>query len=84
MMYLDGKGVARDISMAFSLFERAAAQNDPWGLNNLGGMHEMGWGTKPDKSKALDLYKRALAKGNAAAQRNIDRLSPPGAASVQP
>ena len=55
--------------------ERAAGQGDPWGLNNLGGMYEMGWGTVADHGKALDLYKQALAKGNGAAQKNIDRLT---------
>ena len=75
MLYLEGKGVARDLSEAFELFERAAGQNDPWGLNNLGGMYEMGWGTTANKDKALALYKQALAAGNAAAQKNVDRLS---------
>ena len=75
MLYLEGKGVSRDLSAAFTYFERAAAQNDPWGLNNLGGLYEMGWGTVADRAKALDLYKRAHAAGNTQAQQNIDRLA---------
>ena len=75
MLYLKGNGVTRDLGQAFKLFERAAAQNDPWGLNNLGGMYEMGWGTMIDKPKALDLYKQALATGNQNARKNIERLS---------
>jgi TPR repeat protein len=74
MLYLEGKGVSRDLGKAFGLFERAAAQNDPWGLNNLGGMYEMGWGTTADRTKALELYRQALAVGNGKAQQNIDRL----------
>ena len=65
----------RDLSQAFKLFQSAASQNDPWGLNNLGGMYEMGWGTTADKARALDLYKQALAQGNSQAQQNIDRLA---------
>ncbi len=75
MLYLEGKGVTRDLAQAFRLFERAAAQNDPWGLNNLGGMYEMGWGHHRRQGKALELYRRRCAKGNIAAQKNIDRLS---------
>jgi TPR repeat protein len=56
------------------LFESAAAQNDPWGLNNLGGMYEMGWGTTVDATRALELYRQSLAQGNAKAQENIERL----------
>ena len=75
MLYLEGKGVTRDLREAFQLFERAAGQNDSWGLNNLGGMYEMGWGTPADRDKALELYRKALAAGNDAAQQNIDRLT---------
>jgi TPR repeat protein len=74
MLYLEGKGVSRDLSKAFAMFEAASTQGDPWGLNNLGGMYEMGWGTTVDKTKALDLYQQALAAGNNRAQQNIDRL----------
>ena len=74
MLYLEGKGVSRDLAKAFTLFQAAAAQNDPWGLNNLGGMFEMGWGTTIDKTRALDLYQQSLAAGNVRAQANIDRL----------
>jgi TPR repeat protein len=74
MLYLEGKGVSRDIVRAFKLFESAAGQNDPWGLNNLGGMFEMGWGTPADAARALALYRQSLAQGNAKARQNIDRL----------
>ena len=77
MLYLEGKGVSRDLGEAFKLFERAAAQGDGWALNNLGGMYEMGWGTPPNRDKALDYYRQALAKGIVSAQSNIDRVSAP-------
>ena len=58
MLYLEGKGVTRDLGEAFKLFERAAAQNDPWGLNNLGGMYEMGWGTPSTRPRRLSFTSR--------------------------
>ena len=58
-----------------SLFERAARQGDAWGLNNLGGMYEMGWGTTKDVAKARDYYSQAIAKGNKAAVENNRRLA---------
>ena len=84
MLYLNGKGVSRDLNEAFRLFELSASQGDPWGLNNLGGMYEAGWGTKKDREKALDLYKQAAAKGNAAAQANLKRLQVTAAAPAAP
>ena len=59
----------------FKLFERAANQGDGWGLNNLGGMYEMGWGAPRNRDKAVELYRQAAAKGIAAAQENLQRLS---------
>ena len=73
--------MARDLNKAFTLFQAAAAQRDPWGLNNLGGMYEMGWGTTVDKTKALDFYQQALAAGNDKAQQNIERLQGKSAAA---
>jgi uncharacterized protein len=49
LMFLSGKIVPRNLSRAFSLFQQAAEQGDHWGLNNLAGMYEMGWGTQQDE-----------------------------------
>ena len=76
MLYLEGKGVTRDLGEAFKLFESAAAQNDPWGLNNLGGMYEMGWGTPAEpRQGARPLRAGAGSRAMLTAQANIDRVS---------
>src|SRR6266567_4415080 len=75
LMYLNGKGVARDYGKAFALFEQAAKQGDAWGINNLGGLYEMGWGVKQDRQKALAYYKQASEKGNKRAGDNMKRLA---------
>ena len=63
ILYLNGKGVGRDVNAAFKLFEQAASQGDGWGLNNLGGMYEMGWGVPKSRTKAEELYQQAAEKG---------------------
>jgi TPR repeat protein len=76
-MYLSGKGgVEEDYAKAFELFQRSANQGYDWGMNNLGGLYEKGWGTEPDLAKALSLYREAAAKGNEAAQKSEKRIEP--------
>ena len=83
ILYLNGKGVERNVAEAFKLFEQAANQGDGWGLNNLGGMYEMGWGVAKDRKKAAGFYKQAAEKGIESAQANLARLMP-AAAPVAP
>jgi TPR repeat protein len=37
-------------------------------------MYEMGWGTRADKNKAIELYTKAAQKGNQLARDNLRRL----------
>jgi TPR repeat protein len=74
LIFLSGKMVPRNLPRAFELFSQAAQQEDHWGLNNLAGMHEMGWGTQADRRRALELYRRAADLGNPHARKNIARL----------
>ena len=57
---------------------QAAKAGDAWGLNNLGSMYEMGWGTTKDIAKAKEFYGQAAAKGNASAAANLKRLQSKG------
>jgi hypothetical protein len=70
------------VNEAFKLFELAANQGDGWGLNNLGGMYEMGWGVAKDRAKAANYYKQAAAKGIVSGQDNLVRLTPAAAPAV--
>jgi TPR repeat protein len=74
-MYLNGSLGSKDVDKAVALFQRSASQGDDWGLNNLGGMYEMGWSVDKDPQKALDLYKQSWDKGNDRAKENFDRLT---------
>ena len=77
LMYLSGKGgLEEDYAKAFELFQSSANQGYDWGMNNLGGLYEKGWGTEQDMAKALFLYREAAAKGNEAAQKSAKRIEP--------
>ena len=71
IMYMDGKGVARNYAIAMQWFSRSAAQGNSLGQNNLGGMYRDGKGVQRDYGKALTFFKAAAAQGNAAAQVNL-------------
>ena len=57
------------------MFVAAADAEDGWAMNNLGGMYEMGWGTKKDLEKAKLYYQKATTKGIAISNKNLARLS---------
>lgn len=57
-------------------YQKAADQNYPDALNNLGIMYENGQGVEKDRQKAYDLYKKAAEEGNVYAINNVRRLAP--------
>jgi uncharacterized protein len=73
-----GEGVPQDRNEAFKQFSSAAEAGDAWGLNDLGSMYEMGWGTTKDLAKAKQFYGEAAAIGNASAAANLKRLQDKG------
>jgi uncharacterized protein len=85
VLYLKGLGVERSLPEAFKLFSSGAEHGDGWGMNNLGGMYEMGWGTTKDMAKAQEYYTKAAAAGIVMANQNLARLKvPAGATSSLP
>ena len=73
-MYLQGKGVDRDLKTAFRLFSDTAKAGNSWGQNNLGAMYEMGWGTVKNTDTALALYEKSASAGNNHGSSNLIRL----------
>ena len=73
-MYVKGYGVAKDISNAFSLFERAAERGHEVAAFYLGGMYENGIGVSPDRDKALTHYTTAAEANMATAQLKLGVL----------
>ncbi len=68
ILYLRGQGVPRDVVVARSWLEKAAAGGDPLSLYTLGrALDEVGEQVPPDPVRAADLYRRAAEKGLALA-----------------
>jgi TPR repeat protein len=71
IMYMDGKGVARNLPLAAQWLARSAANGSSLGQNNLGGMYRDGKGVNRDFARALTYFSASAAQGNAAGQMNL-------------
>jgi len=71
IMYMDGKGVARNMPLAVQWMSRSAANGSSLGQNNLGGLYRDGKGVPRDFAKALTYFSASAAQGNAAGQLNL-------------
>ena len=68
LLYLRGRGVARDLVQARAWLEKAAAGDEPNALYALGrAMEESHGPVAADSVRAADLYRRAAEKGHALA-----------------
>lgn len=57
-LYAKGEGVAKDVSVAKSWFEKAVQKGHDVAAFYLGGMYENGIGVKKDDDKAIEYYKK--------------------------
>ena len=75
-MYCNGLGVAVDFEQARPWIEKAAAQNYPEGVSQLGVMcHDGKGGVTPSWRRARELYQRAIELGNSMAVKNMQNLT---------
>ena len=74
LMYLKGKGVARDNYKALSFWKRAAEQNHRSAQYNLGVMYQKGAGVPKNYEGAVKWFQRAAEAGHAKAQFNLGNL----------
>ena len=70
-LYLDGKGVEKDIETAISMLKQAAEAGSARGQTTLGWCYYNGEGVVQDYGKAVELYKKAAEQGYAMAQNNL-------------
>lgn len=83
-LFLLGRGIRRDESMAAEWLEKAAAAGHPEALAYQGWMLENGLGEKgPDVEAARVMYQQAAANGAAAAQSCLGRLYERGAGGLK-
>jgi len=74
VLYLQGRGVAKDASEAARLFERAARNGSSVGAVEYAILLFNGEGVAPSESQAARYFRRAAAQGNAIAQNRLARL----------
>ena len=74
-MYRYGRGVAVDHQQARAWLEKAAAQDHPIAIGELGLMYDGGSGVTPSWRRARELYKRAIELGNSQAVKNMQTLT---------
>ncbi len=71
IMYMDGKGVPRNISEAVRYLSLSAAAGSSLGQNNLGGLYRDGKGVPRDYVKAAQWFSASAAQGNSAGMYNL-------------
>ena len=74
-MYCNGRGVAVDWKHARPWLEKAAAQNDPDAVGQLGVMYKEGRGVTRSYRRARELYQRAIELGSSVAVENLQTLT---------
>ena len=74
-MYIKGRGVAVDYKQAVAWFEKAAAQDQPNAVGQLGLMYKQGKGVTPSWRRARELYQRAIELGSSTAVKNMQILT---------
>ncbi|MGX7876062.1 hypothetical protein ACVDG5_028180 [Mesorhizobium sp. ORM6] len=62
------------LSGGFCLAEKSADLGNPAALDDLGALYEKGLGQAPDRTKALEFYRRSAELGNAAGKADLQRL----------
>lgn len=73
-MYVKGFGVERNISVAFTLFERAAAYGHETAAFYMGGMYENGIGVSADTTESIRYYTIAAEANMPTAQLKLGTL----------
>jgi TPR repeat protein len=71
LLYLDGKGVPRNLPEAVRYFQLSAAAGSALGQNNLGGLYRDGNGLTRDYGKAARWFAAAASQGNSAGMYNL-------------
>jgi len=74
ILYANGKGVNRDIEMAYTLFLKSANMGHVRSKATLGYMYSKGQGVKKDYKKAAGFYQKAADQGLAEAQINLGAM----------
>jgi hypothetical protein len=69
-LYLDGRGVSRDVARAYAWYLRAAEKGHERAMSLAGRCCEEGWGTPRDLTAAAQWYQRSAQAGYFRGQYN--------------
>jgi TPR repeat protein len=69
-LYLDGRGLTRDRTLAYRYYLKAAEQQHERAMSLVGRCCEEGWGTPRDLDAAADWYRRSAEAGYFRGQYN--------------
>jgi S1-C subfamily serine protease len=72
--YEKGKGVPADYAVALRWYRKAADQNLPMGLNNVGAMYSAGLGVPKDEAEAVKWFRKSAELGFAHGANNLGNL----------
>lgn len=71
VMYENGRYVKKDLHQAVNWYEKAAEQNNAWGLYNLGELYYSGKYFNQDYTMARELYEKAAKQNHSEAQNKL-------------
>ena len=74
MLYMNGQGVEKDLTIAIGWFRKAAQQNDAIAQYYLGMMYLNGNGVARDEELAADWLHKSAEQGNALAQYQLGEM----------
>ena len=74
LLYMYGKGVARDYAEAKHLFEQGAALGEASAMNGLGAIYNAGDGVPRNVAVARQWFEKAAALGNPEAKQNLKEM----------
>ena len=74
-MYYEGRGVPQDFKQALVWYEKAAAQDLPDALAQLGSLYCHGEGVLPSWRRAREYWHRAIQLGDSTARKEMDDLT---------
>jgi len=70
--YAEGRGVKQDYKAAFDMYEKAAEQDYAPAQDSLGNIYFFGqYGVEPDKTTAIEWYRKAVKLGNVEAEYSL-------------
>ena len=75
VMYDEGAGVERDLTLAAEWFRRAAEQGFIDAQTNLGMMYMTGQGVPQDRTEARKWLQKAVAQGDTEAAELLDQIT---------